>query len=195
MINDNQSSMVKEFRQKEVTRMRNLLTGKSGEKTQVLSGYEKNEEDHVEGDIWVDQWGKKWTIKRGIKQSVTKMDGIKSMVHLPLTCPSCGSVMKVNDLNKKMFAIHSKCFDCVIFEETRMKSEGKWEEYERSQMNKNVKTSLEEFESALDSWYNEKDTFISENGDKETWSGGDKSKVYQEIKDNLQKIKSEDIYK
>jgi hypothetical protein len=175
--------------------MRNLLTGKSGEKTQVLSGYEKNEEDHVEGDVWVDQWGKKWTIKRGIKQSVTKMDGIKSMVHLPLTCPSCGSVMKVNDLNKKMFAIHSKCFDCVIVEETRMKSEGKWEEYERSQMNKNVKTSLEEFESALDSWYNEKDTFITEAGDLETWSGGDKSKVYQEIKDNLQKIKSEDIYK
>ena len=195
MIDNNQSSMVKEFRQKDVTRMRNLLTGKSGEKTQVLSGYEKNEEDHVEGDVWVDQWGKKWTIKRGIKQSVTKMDGIKSMVHLPLTCPSCGGVMKVNDLNKKMFAIHSKCFDCVIVEETRMKSEGKWEEYERSQMNKNVKTSLEEFESALDSWYNEKDTFISENGDKETWSGGDKSKVYQEIKDNLQKIKSEDIYK
>jgi hypothetical protein len=94
-----------------------------------------------------------------------------------------------------MFAIHSKCFDCVIVEETRMKSEGKWEEYERSQMNKNVKTSLEEFESALDSWYNEKDTFITEAGDLETWSGGDKSKVYQEIKDNLQKIKSEDIYK
>jgi hypothetical protein len=195
MIDNNQSSMVKEFRQKDVTRMRNLLTGKSGEKTQVLSGYEKSEEDHVEGDVWVDQWGKKWTIKRGIKQSVTKMDGIKSMVHLPLTCPSCGGVMKVNDLNKKMFAIHSKCFDCVIVEETRMKSEGKWEEYERSQMNKNVKTSLEEFESALDSWYNEKDTFITEAGDLETWSGGDKSKVYQEIKDNLQKIKSEDIYK
>ena len=195
MIDNNQSSMVKEFRQKDVTRMRNLLTGKSGEKTQVLSGYEKSEEDHVEGDVWVDQWGKKWTIKRGIKQSVTKMDGIKSMVHLPLTCPSCGSVMKVNDLNKKMFAIHSKCFDCVIVEETRMKSEGKWEEYERSQMNKNVKTSLEEFESAIDSWYNEKDTFITEAGDIEAWSGGDKSKIYQEIKDNLQKIKSEDIYK
>jgi hypothetical protein len=62
-------------------------------------------------------------------------------------------------------------------------------------MNKNVKTSLEEFESAIDSWYNEKDTFITEAGDIEAWSGGDKSKIYQEIKDNLQKIKSEDIYK
>jgi hypothetical protein len=195
MIDKNQSSMIKEFREKDVTRMRNLLTGKSGEKTQVLSGYEKSEEDYTEGDVWEDIWGKTWTIQNGIKRTVTKNNRLKELALLPMSCPSCGNLMKVNDLNKKMWAIHRECFDCTITRETRLKSEGKWEEYERSQMNKNVKTSLEEFESAIDSWYNEKDTYITEAGDIEAWSGGDKSKIYQEIKDNLQKIKSEDIYK
>jgi hypothetical protein len=195
MIDKNQSSMIKEFREKDVTRMRNLLTGKSGEKTQVLSGYEKSEEDYAEGDVWEDIWGKTWTIQNGIKRTVTKNSRLKELALLPMSCPSCGNLMKVNDLNKKMWAIHKECFDCTITRETRLKSEGKWEEYERSQMNKNVKTSLEEFESAIDSWYNEKDTYITEAGDIEAWSGGDKFKIYQEIKDNLQKIKSEDIYK
>jgi hypothetical protein len=183
--------MMKEFRSSEVNRMRNLLMGKSGEKTQVSSGYEAKNEERKEGEVWSDQWGKTWTIKGGIKQSVTKLDSLKKLAVLPLTCPSCKKTMKVNDLNKKMYSIHECCFDCVVETETRLKSEGKWQDYENAQVNANVKVSLEDFEHAVDSWYEDKDTFITEAGDKESWSGGDKSKMYQEIKANLAKMKSE----
>ena len=191
MTNDNQGSMIKEFRSKDVNRMRNLISGKAGERTQVLSGYERVDGKYSEGDVWEDQWGKTWTIRRGIKQTVTKMDEIKKLVVLPLTCPNCKGLMKVNELNKKMYSIHHKCFSCVIDEETQLKNQGKWEEYEAKQMGLNIKTSLVDFEQAIDQWFSDRDTFVSENGDVESWSGGDKSKVYKEIKKNLGDIKKE----
>lgn len=189
-----ESSLHREFRSKDVSRMRNLLTGKSGEKTQTMTGYESSTDSHGEGDVWQDVWGKTWTIKNGIKQSVTKTDKLKSLGIMPLKCPNCGKFMKSNDLNKKMWSIHNECFDCVITRETRLKSEGKWEEYERSQISANIKTSLEDFEAAIDQWYKDKDSFITEAGDIETWSGGDKAKIYEELKENIKNIKHTDIY-
>ena len=53
----------KEFQQKDVNRMRNLISGKVTDKTAIQSGYEKHQETHKEGDVWEED-GKKWTIKR-----------------------------------------------------------------------------------------------------------------------------------
>jgi hypothetical protein len=191
---NNETNLRREFREHEVNRMRNIITGKSGDKTQLSSGYETNLEDYKEGDVWEDVWGKTWTIQNGIKRTVTKNSRLKELAMLPMSCPNCGNLMKVTDLNKKMWAIHRECFDCIITRETRLKSEGKWEEYERSQMTANIKTSLEDFEAAIDQWYSDNDTFVTEAGDVEAWSGGDKAKIYEELKANLKNIKHTDIY-
>jgi hypothetical protein len=61
-------------------------------------------------------------------------------------------------------------------------------------MNRNKNASLEEFEQALDSWLEEKDTFVTEQGDIENWSGGDKTKIYQELKEKIDELKRTDIY-
>ena len=103
-----QSNLKREFSKKDVQRMRNIITGKAGDRTQVLSGYQKQEIEHKEGDIW-EESGKKWTIKNGIKQTVTVMDRFKKLVVLPLCCTSCNKPMKLNDLNKKIFIFHRKC--------------------------------------------------------------------------------------
>ena len=47
-----ESNLKKEFAPKDVQRMRNLLTGKAGEKTGIQSGYEKSRQNHIEGDVW-----------------------------------------------------------------------------------------------------------------------------------------------
>lgn len=185
-----ESTLKKEFTKKEVSRMRNLITGKSGDSTQVLAGYQKIEEDHKEGDIWRDSSGKSWTIKNGIKQSVTKLDKLKKLVVLPLTCPCCKKTMKVNDLNKKMYSIHEMCLDCVVVMEDRIKREGKWEEYTSEKLTSNKNSSLVDFEKAVQSWHEDKEQFFSEAGDMESWSQGDKSKVYDEIKTKLEELKN-----
>jgi len=189
----NESTLKKEFSKRDVQRMRNLITGKSGDKTQIQVGYEKIQQDHKEGDVWEED-GKKWTIKNSVKQSITKLDKFKHLVSLPLTCPCCKKPMKTNDLNKKMYSIHQMCLDCVIDMEAKLKVQGTFDDYQKNIINSNKNASLEDFERALESWLEEKDTFVSEQGDIENWSGGDKTAIYQELKAKIDEWKKVDIY-
>ena len=66
----------KEFKRKDVERMRNLIKGNVNESAELQVGYTAKREDHKEGDIW-EEGGKKWTIKDGIKQTYTKLDKAK----------------------------------------------------------------------------------------------------------------------
>jgi hypothetical protein len=190
----NESNLKKEFTKRDVTRMRNILTDKAGERTQVQAGFEKDKGVHKEGDIWEED-GKTWTIEGGIKQSVTKLDEIKKLVMLPLICPNCGGVMKVDDYNKKMWSIHQKCFDCVIKMESEIKRLGKWDEYCANIMNRNKNAELDHLEAALEGWVTENDTFVSEMGEVEKWGGGDKAAVDKQVKEQIAELKKRDIYK
>ena len=122
-----ESQLKKEFSQRDVKRMRDLITGNFDDRTQVQVGYEKHSKAYTEGDEW-EESGKVWTIKNGIKQTVTKYDALKHLVVMPLTCPNCGRAMKINRYNKEMWGIHKKCFDCVIEYETKLRQEGKFED-------------------------------------------------------------------
>jgi hypothetical protein len=188
----NQSTLKKEFSQSTVQRMRNIISNKSGDRTQVQTGWEKNKQDYQEGDIW-EESGKRWTIKNGIKQTITKLDNLKKLVVLPLTCPNCKTAFKVHDINKKMYSIHGMCLDCVVEMETKLKIEGKYEEYEKNILNGNKNAGLEEFELAVEAWMQENDSFVTEAGDIENWSKVDKTKIYEQIKSNIEKLKKIDI--
>ena len=91
----------KEFKTRDVQRMRNIITKNTGDKTGVQVGYTKAYEDHKEGDIWEER-GKKWTIKNGIKQTVTRFDNIKKKVFAPITCPTCNKPMTKSHIDKYM---------------------------------------------------------------------------------------------
>jgi hypothetical protein len=189
-----ESNLKKEFTQRDVQRMRNLITGKTGDRTQLQAGWEKHKGDHKEGDTWEEN-GKKWTVKNGIKQTITKLDEIKKLILMPLSCPNCGGVMKVDEYNKKMWAIHQKCFDCVIKMESELKREGKWDDYSANIMNTNKNAELDDLAIMLDQWLDEKDTFVSEAGEVEKWGGGDKQTVYKQVKERIAELKELDIYK
>jgi hypothetical protein len=83
----------KEFKRKDVQRARNLITGKTSASTGIQIGYSTKHENHKEGDVWT-EGRKTWTIKNGIKQTLSKLDKIKKEVFMPLCCPECGNVMK-----------------------------------------------------------------------------------------------------
>jgi hypothetical protein len=181
----------KEFKRKDVERMRNLIKGKSGESAETQVGFTSKKEDHKEGDVWEEN-GKKWTIKDGIKQTHTKLDNIKKEAILPLFCPNCKTLMKDRN-DPKMYKIHKKCFDCVIKEETKLRMEGKYEEYERNLVANNMNSYVDHLEAYLLEAINESNTqFVSERGEVERWKGGiDKNKLEQEIKTNIAKLKEE----
>ena len=118
----------KQFQKKDVTRIRNLVKGKTGNKISSSVGYKKADEHHIEGDVW-ELDGRTWTIKDGIKQNITKLDKAKQAHLMPLLCPNCRKVMR-NRNDKPFYKIHKKCFECVIMFERDLKRSGKWEEYE-----------------------------------------------------------------
>jgi hypothetical protein len=143
-----ENNLKKEFNPRDVQRMRNIITGNTGNRTQIQAGYEKHNQAHKEGDVWEEN-GKKWTIKKGIKQTVTKLDEIKKLTLMPFSCPKCGQLMKGDDYNKKMWSIHQMCFDCVIKMETEIKREGKWDEYVGNIVNKSKNAELDDFRTSI----------------------------------------------
>jgi hypothetical protein len=189
----NESMLQKDFKQRDVQRMRNLITKNYGDKTVTQAGYTKETVEHKEGDVWEEN-GKQWTIKNGLKQNITRLDNIKKSLIIPLTCPNCSKPMKNDILNKKMWPIHKMCFDCVITMETKLKREGKFEEYERNMTRKGIETYIKELEEALlelSLSTTEDESIVTESGDIEHWVGGnvDKQKILQDLQEHIQKLK------
>jgi hypothetical protein len=186
----------KEFKRKDVERIRNLVKGKSGESSELQVGYSAKKEDHKEGDIW-EEGGKKWTIKDGIKQTATKLDKVKKEAILPLFCPSCKSLMKKRN-DSKMYKIHKMCFDCVIDMEAKLKNEGKFEEYERNMISKNAENYINDLEQYLLEAINTSNTqYVSERGEVERWKGGiNKEEFTEQMTENFTKLRKQiDDYK
>ena len=161
----------KEFKRKDVDRARNLLTGKSGASSETQVGYKKKRVDYKEGDVWVEN-KKTWTIKDGIKQTISKMDAIKKEIFMPLCCPKCSKVMKKR-LDKPNYKVHKMCFECVIEFEHKLRIEGKYENYIKTLKLKNRLTEIDETENMFLELANQSNEgYISEHGELERWKGG-----------------------
>ena len=180
----------KEFRTRDVQRMRNIITKNHGDKTGVQVGYTPAYVDHKEGDVWEER-GKKWTIKNGIKQTVTRFDSIKKKIFTPITCPSCNKPMTKGHFDKYMFKIHQKCSDCVIDYETKLKVQGKYQEYERDIIKQGVRYHIKEMEGVLlELLMNNSEQFVTENGEIEEWKGkGMNNEFVKDIQEYIQKLK------
>ena len=174
----------KEFKRKDVNRARNLIMGNSGDSTGTQIGYNTKQTDYKEGDVWT-EGRKTWTIKNGIKQTISKLDKIKKEVFMPLCCPKCSNVMK-NRLDKPNYKIHKMCFDCVIEFEGRLKhKKGRYEKYINELKAKNSLDIVDEMESyLLDAINTSNSGFVSEDGVVERWVGGvDKVELTKQVKE------------
>ena len=184
----------KEFKRKDVDRARNLLMGKSGASSETQVGYKKKRIEYKEGDVWVEN-KKTWTIKDGIKQTISKMDKIKKEIFMPLCCPKCSKVMKKR-LDKPNYRIHKMCFDCVIEFEHKLRLKGEYDDYIKNLKLKNRLTEIDEIENMfLDLANQSNEGYISEQGELERWKGGvdinkisvDITKAAKEARKNIQK--------
>ena len=186
------SVLKKDFQQKDVQRLRNLVQGKYGDKVGEGVGYTKAEEFHKEGDVWeVD--GRKWTIKDGIKQNITKLDKAKKSHVMPLFCPTCKGLMDVK-FDKDYYNIHKKCFNCVLDFEFELRKAGLFEEYEKNIINSELDGFINSFKDYVESKLTESNnSFITEQGDVEKWEGGlDTKRVLESLDktiEHLQKMK------
>lgn len=179
----------KEFQKRDVTRLRNLITNKYGDKTISSVGYDKTEEEHKEGDIWEEN-GRKWTIKDGIKQNITKLNKARKTLSTPNFCPECNSVMNMSQ-DRIFYLQFSRCFNCQIDFEAEIKRLGLWDEYERNIINKDIDAITKEFEI----WFTEQilnssESYISENGEIEKWIEGGKETLMKNKEETIKYLQS-----
>ncbi|MDA9271025.1 hypothetical protein N9P57_02765 [Planktomarina temperata] len=178
------SVLKKEFKKEDVARVRNLVNKDYTASTKQQSGYKKVLARHKEGDVWQES-GKEWTIKNGIKQSITKLDAAKKALRLPLRCPNCGGPMK-HHLAKKMYKIHGFCFDpCTVEMEAKLRTAGLYDQYEKRMMQGNMKTfikDVEEWAGALAE--NVGQSYVTEQGDVEQWNSnnGKQKEILETVK-------------
>ena len=149
-----ETQLNKEFDERDLQRMRNIISGNTANTTRIQTGYTKKHIERSEGDIWEEN-GKTWTIHNGLKQTVTKHDKLRAMVTMPLTCPKCKNAMKPTKLNKKMWNIHSQCFDCTIEHETYLKATGQYGAYAKNIMNSNKNSFVDDYEQAVEAFAND----------------------------------------
>ena len=161
--------------------------GNTGDSTGTQIGYKKEIKEYKEGDIWK-EGRKTWTIKNGIKQTVSKLDKLKKEVFMPLSCPKCNKIMK-KSLDKPNYKIHKMCHDCVIEYEHKLKCNGEYESYRKKLLNNNSLIIVNEMESyLLDAINTSNSGFVSEDGVVERWVGGiDKKEITKGIKEAIKK--------
>lgn len=97
----------------------------------------ETEPTRQEGDVWETSDGRQWTMKNGIKQTVTKLDDAKT----PWWCPRCSKPLN-HRFDMKFWKLSGHCMDCQVKDETEIRRQGKWEEYEKGKMLRNYLAEL-----------------------------------------------------
>jgi hypothetical protein len=183
-----ESVLKKEFRGADLQRLRNLVQGKTGEKTSVSSGYVKDHIDRKEGDIWEED-GRQWTVKNGVKQTISKLQAVRDVALTPLFCPECKALMK-HRYDNQFYKIHRHCFDCHVKFETKLKATGQWNEYQKQVENSEIDGMIDNYEIWVDDLLNESnDGFVTEIGEVESWSKVNREKILKQKEEAIEYLK------
>ncbi len=155
------------------------------------------------GEEFKDRNGTTWT--RNEEGQIEKKGSFLGKYTMPMFCPEsdCKKIMR-GKADEKMWTYHGKCHHCVAKEETQMRIDGTYKEYEKKKVQSNVNAWIVDMESLLKDWNKdqaqEKMQFImNSSGEMETWDtknseNKDKTRleeVLQEVKTKLEENSDE----
>ena len=167
--------------------MRNIVTGNYNKSVKIQTGY-KTKKKYSEGDIW-EEGNKTWTIKNGITQNVSKMQKIRNIIKMPLTCPKCGKVMK-GSFDSYHWKIDKYCLGCHAKKITHLRAIGKYEDFIKDITKKNKLSEINDLTTEFEEWLNTSSTFVTELGEIEDWQGDiNKEEMRTEFKKELKEWK------
>tara|TARA_B100000780_G_scaffold259087_1_gene209870 strand:+ start:160 stop:717 length:558 start_codon:yes stop_codon:yes gene_type:complete len=175
--------MKKSISESKVKRMRNIVNKDYTKSVNTQVGY-KTSERKVEGDTWEEN-GKTWTIKNGITQSISKMQSVRDLVKMPLTCPGCKNIMK-GQFDNYHWKVDKMCLKCYTSEQTALRISGGYELKTKELFKKYKTAQLEDLVEEFNEWLETNYTFVTENGTVEDWAGGlNKSELKSKFKKEL----------
>ena len=139
-------------------------------------------------------------IKSERERKNDRMDALKE-AKIPWFCPECNKVMKQR-LDDKMYRLYNHCFDCQIRFETKLRAEGKYEEWEEKKVLNNQLSYIKDQIQSVEDWLDETEnspTVFNQVGIKEVeieqekWSNNREAidKMSDEALKELNKIKED----
>ena len=188
--------MKKNISKSKVQRMRNLVTGDHTKSISIQSGYGKSEiRKKKEGDVWEER-GKEWTIKDGIKQTITKLDAAREQARIPMECPKCQARMN-RQQHKFMYIRFKHCLFCQMNEEEEMRKDGTYDDWKIEMITKNWEHWKEDTKQEFKEWLitRKSKKQITEAGQIEDWSGGQTDEELLLEFDKMMKLEKEKFEK
>ena len=90
------------------------------------------------------------------------------------------------------FKSYGQCLDCRSKFETKLKIEGKWQDYVNSTFNAEIDKQIEEYKSYFESILSEGNQgYVSENGEIQKWVGGiDKERAQNSLDEMVKHLNS-----
>jgi hypothetical protein len=90
------------------------------------------------------------------------------------------------------FKSYGQCLDCRTKFETKLKIEGKWEDYINSIFNAEIDKQIEEYKSYFENTLSEgNQNYVSENGEIQKWVGGiDKERAQNALDEMVKYLNS-----
>lgn len=144
--------------------------------------------EHTEGDVW-EESGKTWTIRNGVKRTVSKMESFRKQVITPIACPHCGTKLQ-SPVHKWAWNTHKMCFNCVVDMEHEIMKAGRLEEYQNALFKANMESFYGDLEQFVQEFAKEKTTVFTEDGVKENWVDNSGKAIEEIGKKELQALKS-----
>lgn len=141
-----------------------------------------------EGDVWTER-GKTWTIKNGVKRTVSKFSTIRKELQTPLCCPKCSKTLK--HIDQHIYKFNKVCLDCTIEFEHELIKQGKYEEYEKQRVRANVQQFVKDIDEFMVDYLKDEGSrdFVTEDGDVESWVGNTNKVVESIMKPQLKELK------
>lgn len=188
---------------KNIQAIRQFVDGTHATQTKIVVPVTERKKEEVQrkvGDIWYDEDGVKFEQKNGYVVKHGKLDDLRKELKVFKNCPkeacTCTNPSK---LDLKFKAMVDKCADCVFVEETKLKIEKKYDEYETKKVLENGKSWLREAErekEIIKETYIQELKFVHDSGDIEKWEGmPTKEEMLKRIDDEFLKFKEQFIDK
>jgi ribosomal protein L37AE/L43A len=170
------------MRRRNIEQVKRIVDGKNKKSKSYYMGSTKSKDEKLaevrknkkEGDVWEEN-GAEVTLYNGIYMSTKSkyLQKVKEENKLPNNCPICGRVMNKH-YDTKPWKLESKCRECAIEEEGKMRIAGTWKAYVEKRLRKNALAQIRDNKQMMEEKLNNLNKKIqlvgNETGELETWT-------------------------
>lgn len=146
-----------------------------------------------EGEIWTDVHGKKWIKKNGTKRAINhvKTEVIDATKQI---CKDCKMDIRWGNRYDQVFYNKTgRCQECIAKFESKLRLDGKYEDYEQKKLLQNQLSQAKEFRTKVKESYDfvsshEKISFPNGDGTLDEWTIDRRENILNDLKKDLKKI-------